>query len=257
MTAYASVYKHQDSQAIQIILRSLNFKYLDVLIRNLPPEDILLEAKIKAEIKKKLYRGKVEAFIFITKPSARRVHIDEKLVSRYISSAKTLARRHHLKPEIKISDILGLPQAIFWEQKAKNDETIIFPVLKEALKRLVEFKNKEGAAIQREILSNLGKLKADIEKIRRLKPRIDRMEIGKEDIDEELALISFYIAKLGEKVKAKKLIPKGKAIDFLTQEILRELNAASSKTRKRKAALLIVEAKNYLERIREQTQNVE
>ena len=63
--------------------------------------------------------------------------------------------------------------------------------------------------------------------------------------------------KLESKINSKKLIPQGKPIDFLTQEILRELNAASSKTKKKNPALLIVEGKSYLERIREQAQNIE
>ena len=69
--------------------------------------------------------------------------------------------------------------------------------------------------------------------------------------------MSFYTKELEKKINAKNLATKGKALDFLTQEILRELNAASSKTKAKRVAALIVEAKNYLDRIREQAQNVE
>lgn len=257
MTAYASVTKSRNSQAIQIVLRSLNFKYLDISIRNLPLEDILLESKIKSEIKKRITRGKIEVFVFLTRPPARKIYIDEKTVARYVSQAKILAKKHNLNPDIKISDILGLPQSIFWEPETKSDETFILPVLREALDKLLEFKRKEGMIIKKEIVGNLSKLKNNLREIKKHKPKIRQMENGKEDIDEEISLAFFYLGKLEKIIDSQKTVSKGKAIDFLTQEILRELNAASSKTKRKQPAILIVEAKNYLERIREQAQNVE
>ena len=69
MTAYAYVYKRKDSQTLQLILRSLNFKYLDIVIHNLAQESILLEEKLKKEIKKRVYRGKIEVYIFSKRPT--------------------------------------------------------------------------------------------------------------------------------------------------------------------------------------------
>jgi len=257
MTAYASVYKGKNLESAQVVLRSLNFKYLDILIHNLPPEDILLEEKIKQEIKKRIYRGKVEVFIFSAKLQAKEIFIDEKIISQYISQMKILARKYSLRPEIGITDILKLPQVVSLEQKSSRVQDFVLPAAKEALARLLEFKEKEGEAIKEEMTKNLDKLEGNVQRIKKQKPKIRHMENGREDIDEELCLISFYISKLKNKIETKKLEPKGKSIDFLTQEILRELNAASSKTKRKTPALLIVEAKNYLERIREQTQNIE
>jgi len=257
MTAYSSVEKGKNSQAVQVVIRSLNFKYLDITTHNLPTEDILLEAKIKREIKRKITRGKVEVFVFLTKSQAKNVQIDEKMVSRYVLKVKNLSKKYNLKQDIKMCDILNLPQAIVWEPRVKNDEALVLPVVKKALDGLLDFKKKEGKTIKKEILSNLKKLATNLSKIKKQKPHIRDMENGKEDIDEELSLASFYICKLRGKINIKKPAPKGKAIDFLTQEILRELNAASSKTKKKRPALLIVEGKNYLERIREQAQNIE
>ncbi len=112
MTAYASAQKSRGSHTIQIILRSLNFKYLDICIHNLPPEDILLEEKIKREIKKKVCRGKVEVFIFSTKPQTKKIYVDEMVIAKYITRAKALGKKYNLKQDINISDILNLPQAI-------------------------------------------------------------------------------------------------------------------------------------------------
>ncbi len=257
MTAYASAQKSRGSHTIQIILRSLNFKYLDICIHNLPPEDILLEEKIKREIKKKVCRGKVEVFIFSTKPQTKKIYVDEMVIAKYITRAKALGKKYNLKPDINISDILNLPQAISWGQKNKSDKTLTFSVLRKALDRFLEFKEKEGKAIKREMKSNLNKLKNNVKKIQKQKPKISKMENSKEDIDEELSLMVFYIKKLESKINSRKITTRGKAVDFLIQEILRELNAASSKTKNKGPALLIVEGKNYLERIREQAQNIE
>lgn len=257
MTAYASAAKRKDGQNVQIIIRSLNFKYLDISIRNLPIEDILLEEEIKRLVKQKVSRGKVEVFVFVSKAKGSKVSVNEAAVAKYVSRAKFLAKKHKLDSSIKIIDIFGLPQVIFWEQKTRGSREIVSSALKEALAKLIEFKKKEGRIIEKEMLANLAKIKRNALKIRKEKPRARDMENGKEDIDEELSLMSFYVGKLQKKINSAKLEPKGKSIDFLTQEILRELNAASSKTKKKLPALLIVEAKNYLERIREQTQNIE
>ena len=257
MTAYASAQKSKGPHTIQIILRSLNFKYLDICVHNLPPEDILLEERIKREIKNKVYRGKVEVFIFSTKPQKKKIYVDETVIAKYIAQAKALGRKYDLKANINISDILNLPQAISWGQKKESDKTLIFSVLRKALDGFLEFKEKEGKAIKREMKANLNSLRDNVKKIQKQKPKISKKENNKEDIDEELSLTAFYIKKLEDKIDSKKVDGRGKAVDFLIQEILRELNAASSKTKSKGPALLIVEGKNYLERIREQAQNIE
>ncbi len=257
MTGYASLAKSDATHSVQISLRSTNFKYLDITIRNLPAEDIVLEETIKREIKRKMLRGKIEVFISCEEPQAKLMIINEKVVASYIKQAKALAKKYKAKDDIKISDILALPQAISWQTKRKSNDNLVIFLARQAIEELILFKKKEGQVIQKEMLRNIKRLKENVKKIIKLKPAINKMENGKEDIDEELSLMSFYIEKLGNTVSANSNKAKGKSIDFLTQEILRELNAASSKTKRKKAAILIVEAKNYLERVREQAQNVE
>ena len=257
MTAYASAQTSKGLQATQVILRSLNYKYLDIYVHNLPPEDILLEEKIKRVIKRKVCRGRVEVFIFSSNHQTKKIHIDETAIAKYITRARALGKKYNLKGDISISDILNLPQAISWDQKSKSDKTLVFSTLEKALGGFLKFKEKEGRAIKKEMKDNLSKLKGNIKKIQKQKPKISKIGNGKEDIDEELSLTAFYIKKLESKFDSKGAMSKGKAVDFLIQEILRELNAASSKTKKKDPALLIVEGKNYLERIREQAQNIE
>ena len=150
-----------------------------------------------------------------------------------------------------------MPQAISLSHSGKRDKGLIPLAIKEVLNKFVKFKEKEGKAIKKEIIENLSKLKNNVEKIKKEKPKVNKIENGREDIDEEISLTLFYISKLESKINSKQWTPQGRALDFLTQEILRELNAASSKTKKKNLALLIIEGKNYLERIKEQAQNIE
>lgn len=256
MTAYANVSKRLKSNTIQIALRSLNFKYLDVHIHNLTPANILLEEKIKREIQRVVPRGKIEVYIFLKGPLIRDIHIEEELLGKYIAKIKQVARKYNLKEDLSIGDFLHLPQVMWWEEKEKEEEKAITGVLKSALNKLVEFKVKEGKVIQKEMLKNIQQLKRNVEEIKKSKPLISAPD-SREDIDEEISLMSFYLNKLEKTTYAEKTLSQGKSLDFLTQEILRELNAASSKTKNAKLGAIIVESKNYLERIREQAQNIE
>ncbi len=262
MTAYAQVWKRKDAQTLQLILRSLNFKYLDITVHNLPLENILLEEKIKKQIRKKIYRGKIEVYVFLKRAQATRVHLNENILKGYIWQTKHLAKKYNLRYAAKITDFLNLPQIVWVEERQATLEKVILEALHEGIEKLLKFKRNAGEAIKKEMVSNLNKLKENILKIKRLyqrrKPELNVSQgPEKEDISEEIALSVFYIQSLKNKIDAKREKLQGRAIDFLTQEILRELNTASSKTTDKKFASLIMEAKNYVDRIREQAQNIE
>ncbi|MEI8349389.1 MAG: DUF1732 domain-containing protein [Candidatus Omnitrophota bacterium] len=256
MTAYASVHKRKNSQTIQVTLRSSNFKYLDISIHDLPAQNIILEERIKRDIKKRIARGKIEVYVSVKGHIENDVYIDEKNLARYIIETKKIAKKYHLEPRFDISDLFNLPQVISWSEK-KTEEQFILSAARAAIEKLLRFKEKQGGAIKKDMTKNLKHLKKNIELIKSRNPMTIRSESGKEDINEEVSLASFYVADLEKKINFQRLISQGKSIDFLTQEILRELNSASSKTKDRTIAPLLVESKNYLDRIREQAQNVE
>ena len=256
MTAYANIYKKQEKQTIQVTIRSANFKYLDISMHDFPSHNVLLEEKIKDEIKKTVTRGKIEIYIFLKGHMESEVFIDELNLAKYIAEAKKLTKKYKLSQELKISDFLTLPQVVSWSEK-KMEENLILGAAKEAIKKLLDFKERQGVVIRQDMLNNLKHIKEHIAVIKESNVRVVSMENGKEDINEEVALASFYVSDLEKKIKSTKIVSKGRSIDFLTQEILRELNTSSSKTKNKAIAPLIVESKNYLDRIREQAQNVE
>jgi len=254
MTAYSTVVKKQGNKIVQVVLRSLNFKYLDIFIHNLPNEDIFVEDKIKKEINKKLSRGRIEVYLFFSQ-KIKVPEINEEIIKQYIQKIKVLSKKYKIKNDLDMSDIINLP-GVFSSGTEKADEKMIMAALKEATDKLIVFKENEGKAIAVEIKKNIKEINESVLRIKHVMPK-NFPENDKEDIAEEISLLIFYGDKMLKVITDKQETTKGKKIDFLTQEILRELNAASSKTRNSKIAELIVESKSCIERIREQAQNIE
>jgi uncharacterized protein YicC (UPF0701 family) len=257
MTGYAYVFKKSKDHSAEVIVRSFNFKYLEVSVRNLPQDRILLEERIKKEVKGRISRGKIEIYIFLKGPAEGDIYVNERVLAMYIRQLKNLSKKYNLKTDLQLNKLFTLPHVIGWEEKGSREENIIVPAVREAVNKLLVFKQKEGAIIKKEMLANLKRLKQNAQNIQKNKPHILSNDAEKTDIDEEISLMTFYINKLEKEVNAVGSAPQGKSMDFLMQEILRELNTASSKTNNATLGSLIVESKNYLERIREQAQNIE
>ncbi len=257
MTAYSAAEMSKRGEKVKIILRSLNYKYLDISIYNIPQQTLVLEEKIREEVKKRVNRGKVEVYFYQSRKGKNQFSIDKKQFSNYVKQINYLSKEFNLEKKASPLEILNLPGVVSGGEPNNISKTKVVFVLKKALNSLISFKKEKGAAIKEEITKNLCFLDRNIAKIKKAKKRPSHAADGKEDIEEELSLIKFYSKKLKEKINSNKEMQKGKAVDFLSQEILRELNAASSKTKQKKMASAIVEAKNYLGRIREQAQNIE
>ena len=256
MTAYARVYKKQKEDFLEVTIRSLNSRYCEVLIHGIPQENVFIEDRVRKIIKDKIERGRIEVYILYKKYMQYTVEINEKLIGEYISALNRVSRKFHLSREWKGGDFITLPGVVSLKEDKQFSTNELLEVIKKAAAKLLEFKEKEGKTIAREIVKNFTKLEKNAEEISRLKPR-EVKEDNKDDIDEEVSLLMFYLKKMKGLIYKKSKKAKGKNIDFLSQEILRELNTASAKTRHSELSYLLVESKNCLEKIREQTQNIE
>lgn len=257
MTAYAYVREAQNGEVVEVSFKSLNSKYLDINIYRLPPEKVILERKLKELVESKIARGRVEISLFIKSSPKEKAVINKGLLYNYYAQINRVAHTLGLKPNIEVHDLLLLPGLITIESTARINERLILAAVKKTLVKVIQFREKEGRALKRKTLGSLKKIAALLNKIQRHKPKVKKEELGKEDIDEEVSLTQFYIKKLEKVIKRKNSFPRGKTIDFLAQEILRELNTSASKTKYKRLVSFIVEAKNYAERIREQAQNIE
>lgn len=257
MTSYAQAQRKRNGLHLNVTIRSGNSRYLEVMVHQLPPEKIILEEIIKKEIKRRITRGRIEVYFFLKHTPRQRLSIDKSLLTQYNRHIKTLKSDLRIPEANLISNFLFLPGIIHLEEKRDINDKIILSAFKEALSQLIAFKEKEGAVIKAEVKKHLKQIRQNTLRIKNLKKPKKENNGSNKDIAEEISLISFYANKLSKLLHTKKEEPKGKLIDFLTQEILRELNAAASKTKGKNISWWLVETKNYLERIREQAQNIE
>lgn len=261
MEAYGYARARSGDEIVETVSKSLNSKWLDVIIYHLPAEKMPLEKEIKELVKKRIKRGRVELYFSIKSPPRLKAHIDENLLKDYLNQIKYIQKNYSVfartKGGLSLPDMLGLPGVVSFKSQVKVSDRLILSAAAGSVEKLIAFRRKKGYTIRRKLLQYIGRLESIVAKMEKFKPSPRTPELGKEEIAEELSLIAFYLKKLRKELKEKTAEPKGKTVDFLTQGILRELNTAASKTKKVKVTALIVEAKNYSERIREQAQNIE
>ncbi|MBN2484299.1 MAG: DUF1732 domain-containing protein [Candidatus Omnitrophica bacterium] len=261
MEAYGYARVRNDDETIESVAKSLNSKWLDVIIYHLPSEKMFLEKEIKEMVRKKINRGRVELYFSIKSPPYLKAHIDEILLKDYLGQIKQVQKKYpalgRKKNGFTMSEAFTLPGVVSFKSELRISDRILLQAANESISNLVKFRMKKGETIRRKLLQYVKRLETIVAKMEKYKPSPRTPELGKEEIAEELSLISFYLQKLAKEMREKSIEPKGKTIDFLTQGILRELNTAASKTKKVRITSFIVEAKNYSERIREQAQNIE
>ncbi len=257
MTSYAYVRDVKGAEVVEVSVKTLNSKYLDVYIRHLPPENVLLERKIKELIENVIHRGRLELNVTVRSAKSDKTEINKDLLREYYGQIKKIARQMHLPESVSLRDLLTLPGLISVKSTRSINEKLVLQAVKKALNKTVSFREKEGRAIRKKLITHLRALTRALKKIEQYKPKAGNSELGKEDIDEEVSLLKFYVKKLDKIMHGKNKAVSGKTIDFLAQEILRELNTSASKSKKVHLASVIIEAKNYTERIREQAQNIE
>lgn len=255
MTSYARAERRGEGLYCELVVRSINSRYLEVYTR-LPTEAGFLEEAFKKDIKKRITRGRIEVHVYLEIQPKQRLTLDKNLLFQYYHQMQIIARKLGSTQKIDTNNLLLLPGIIHLQERRHVDNRLIISVFKKALDHLIAFKEKEGALIKKEIVKNLKKIKTNVRYIKaNTRPSLE--DETSKDIAEEIALILFYVNKLEKLALSKKHGACGKTIDFFTQEILRELNAASSKSKKKNISWRLVEMKRFLERIREQAQNIE
>lgn len=257
MTSYAQARRKSQGFSLEVVLRSTNSKYLEIFTHQLPSEKIYLEETIKKDIQKKIHRGRIEVYFFSHGSFPQKVVIDKDILFQYSRYAGQIAKQFKVSKETILRNFLMLPGIIRLEEKESLDDEIILSATREGLKKLVTFREREGERIKREIVKNISIIENSTKKIEGKTLSLEPQQNGFKDVAEETALILFYITKLKKVVFSKTNAPQGKAVDFLSQEILRELNTSSSKIKTKTMSGWLLEAKNALERIKEQAQNIE
>jgi len=274
---------------VEIEISSINRKQLDVTLV-LPKSLEALESRIQEEIHKGISRGRLRGEVFLTLSSDRRrraLRIDEDLAAAYLSALRRTAGRLKLEDDLGSSFLLTLPGVVQFND-GEGDAEAIWPLvskaLTRALQRLVEMKQAEGLSLQKDLEGRMKDLGMYVTRIRRQAPSVVRnyrrnllkrlesagLELDvkdervlkeltffadRSDIAEELTRLDSHLAQAAGMLHSTE--PVGKSLDFLAQEMFREINTIGSKANDARVLRQVVSFKAELERVREQAANVE
>ena len=288
MTGYGRVKKLIDGRDIIVEIRSVNSRYLDTTIR-LNKIYSPLEDKLKQLVSAFLSRGKVEVYLSIDNISGDKTELtlNREFIEGYIQALKTIKNDYAVLGEVNLSMIASKPDA-FNIKKLEEDMSEVWEAVKivatEAFAAYDEMRKTEGANLKTDMTERMMQIKAISERIKELSPRsvaahnqklrervrslLDNVEVDesrlltecailadKLDITEELVRLNSHIEQFSAILDEDN--PTGRKLDFLLQEINREVNTCGSKTNDSDIAKLVIEAKSELEKIREQVQNIE
>tara|TARA_B100000963_G_scaffold203480_1_gene177221 strand:+ start:20175 stop:21044 length:870 start_codon:yes stop_codon:yes gene_type:complete len=284
MTGYGKSEVILNGLTVVIEIKSLNSKQLDISIK-MPAIYKHEELKIRKVLAKKLYRGKIEVFIFVEPPKDTYEYtINSPAIKNY---HKQLLKLNNdlkiLKNQEIIPTLIKLPNAIIKNSQNLDEKSWpnIYLSIEKAIDNLILFRKKEGKELEKDILKRLTNLSTCLKKIpnltnkkihltkEKLKKKLlnlnelydkSRFEqeliyyLEKQDINEEVVRLKSHIKYFKETVSIKE--PKGKKLGFISQEIGREINTIGSKIGEVNIQKIVVEMKNELEKIKEQLLNI-
>jgi uncharacterized protein (TIGR00255 family) len=280
-----------DRFAASVVVRSVNHRYLDVQVRVNLREDLPeAESLVREVVGESIRRGRVMVSVNLERraPGASRVLVDTGALGDLVEQLATVELPVSLERSLRLADLLEVPGVVTLagETTALTDDEqlALRRIVGEAVEELVRMRDAEGLRLVEQIVTELGRLeefvgwlepRADAIRDRllaRLRERLDQL-VGDEGVDEdrllqEAALLADRADVAEELVRLRSHLETvhrrlerpeavGRALDFLCQEILRELNTISSKLRETESGERLVDAKTAIERIREQVQNLE
>jgi len=284
MTGFGKATKEFEKRTVNVEIRSLNSKGMDLSLR-LSNSYREFELDLRSEISRLLERGKVDLSVYVeSKNTETPVEINSDLAKAYQRKIKQLATDLNEPANDVLYQILKMPDVLKSERREadENEWKEIKSVIAEAIESLNKFRLQEGKSIEKDFSDHLGVIQSCLDKIidldksrlagikERIKGNLNEV-IGADKIDTnrfEQELI-YYIEKLDineEKVRLKthldyflttmKEPSGGRKLNFIAQEIGREINTIGSKANHAEIQKLVVLMKDELEKIKEQTSNV-
>lgn len=261
MTGFGKAEARLSQGNYHIFIRGVNSKSLEVLFHNFPEEFVELEEKVRILIEDKVKRGRIDVFFKtdekFTKHKQEYEHIYRK-IRRLEKELKLPAA------PLKITDIIAIAGQTQVFKKEVDDrpnkkaQTLFLRAGTQALLHFLDFKVQQGRSIAHILRKLTASLDARLNKIIAVQKTLTQAPVpASANVEEELALIKFYIEKLDRLIFSQEMLKKGKFLDFLSQEILRELNTLLAKLKDKNLCLYAIQMKVDLESIREQVQNIE
>lgn len=294
MTGYGRAQRLADGRDVLVEIRAVNHRYYEFSAR-LPRTCLYLEEKLKSFLNGQIARGKVEVSVTVTRPDGRdaQIAVNRSVAEGYVNALRTMNEElgaegaGWLADDLTLSSLLRLPD-LFTVTKEQDDEEQIWAIVSdaagEALQSFLQMRETEGKRLAGDLLQKLSGIEEMLTQIEEIEPgvaesyrerlyaklteilgdtQIDPQRIltetaifaEKTAIDEETVRLHSHIAQFRELLASPD--PVGRKLDFLVQEMNREVNTIGSKAQELRITRLVVDMKSEIEKIREQIQNIE
>lgn len=289
MTGFGRAEAENDDMSLSIEIKTVNHKYIDYQIR-MPNYLNFLEDKIKKTIKDYLSRGRIEVYIKVDRKFSNnsKVELDLPLANSINNSLKALIDELDIHDEVKLNHLLRYDDILTLKYDDIDEDNVsecVISTLEEALQSLLVMRKTEGDRLKTDLQNNLDSISLYMEKIETRTPYLveeykerltdcvknlvdnsdaidnDRLNLEivlyaeKSDINEELVRMKSHILSFKETLNMD--IPVGRKLDFIIQEMNREVNTISSKSNDTELTQYVIEVKSLIEKLREQIQNIE
>ncbi len=289
MTGFGRGVAQSEQYKVTVELKSVNNRYLEVAV-HAPKLILFLESTIKNQVAQFAERGKVDVFIQLENigESSQQLKVDKNLACAYVEAISEIQSAAGLPSKLTVENLLGLPGLFSMEKPEDNledIEAVLLAALAEALSGFAAMRRLEGERLAADLLKRRESVCALVQQIDGLseqvvqdyqaklferinellgdKVAIDEARLANEVayfadhacINEELVRLVSHLAQLEELLQKDAAV--GRKLDFLMQEINREVNTIGSKANYLQINRLVIEAKSELEKIREQIQNIE
>ena len=288
MTGYGRAVETIDGREITAELRSVNNRYLDCTVK-MPRIYAFAEDSVKTHVKSAISRGKVDVFIAVNvmEDMQMRISVNHPVLEGYLSAMRSIASDYGVRDDISVTALSRLPDVFVVEKAEEDEEKLtqdILSVVDKALEKFTAMRTTEGAALEADLRGRAATILTRVEKVEQRSPvtlaeyrarLTEKMQevLQSTTIDEgrilqEAAIYADKIAVDEETVRLRSHLNQletmltnggaiGRKLDFLLQELNREANTIGSKGNDLEQARTVVEIKAELEKIREQTQNIE
>ena len=287
MTGFGQAEAAFETMDVSVEVRTLNNRYLNLKLR-LPHGARFLEARMRRLVREKLSRGRVDLTLEIAWKSGTRYRIDDDLAKNYLTMVEHL-RSLGVGGELDAADCLRLSGILVANQPADEIRPFsddLLAVAGEALDRVVDARRAEGARLFEDLTARIQTLEGTVKDIEghapevfeqaraKLKKRLDEMNLSfapdpgrlaeeiayyaaRAEISEEITRMSSHLDRFSDQLLAPGAEARGKNLDFLCQEMNREVTTILAKSALPQVSNLALEAKGEIEKIREQVQNIE
>ncbi|WP_058301658.1 YicC/YloC family endoribonuclease [Gorillibacterium timonense] len=289
MTGFGQALRTGNGYTVRIEMKTVNHRYSEIAIR-LPRELLSMEEALKQEVRRLVKRGRTDASITIDRETgdSSAFHVNWEAADRYLAAAEEIARRYGLHSDISVHEILAIPDLLIKREAPETDSDALHELVLdgfgEAAEHLLAMRETEGRHLQEDLQERLAVLRTYRDELAVRAPQIvhgyrerltmrlrelldsiplDEQRVAMEaaifaercNVDEELTRLTSHFGQFAELLRSEE--PSGRKLDFLIQEMNREINTVGSKAGDAGMAGIVVEMKAELEKIREQVQNIE